>query len=175
VRLQWKVLISLSVLLNCIFLVPLVVAFLSQHQTRYPPADLTSAFLRNYTPKPVIDSFASSEYSSEWGESKGWSAGSNLNEREIRPGFTIQSEDQFLLMTAVKDDINDELAKYGATVLSQSGDLQSGFLFKYKLGANRGSIDLSPLTTNSGIHRNTPLPDGIADVRFSVKIAEKPE
>jgi hypothetical protein len=78
-------------------------------------------------------------------------------------------------MTALRADVYTQLAAYGGRVLGENTDSQSGSLFKYRLGTDIGILTLSPLMPNSGIQRNSPLPDGIADMTFSVKIAETPQ
>ena len=176
-KLRWKLLFALSLILNCIFLIAFGLPILNQQLNPPRPPDRTSAFLKTYTPQPVIEPFMSDVDGFGMGESKGgWSASrGNFNERELQPNFAIERAHEYLLMTAVANDIDTQLARYGAVVLSKKGDLQSGFTFTYKLGTTTGTVDLSPLADSSYItHRNRPLPDGISDVTFTVKIVENP-
>lgn len=175
-KLRWMIVIAVAV---CFFILRAVnFSVVYQPQEFQPPPDRTSAFLKNYTPRPVIESFMSNEDGFGMGELKGgWSASrGNFNERELQPQFAIEAANQYLLMTAVKNDIDTQLANYGAVVLTQQGDLENGFTFTYKLGTTTGRVDLSPLgeSPDSHLQRNTPLPDGIFDVMFTVKIAENP-
>jgi hypothetical protein len=177
-KLQWKILIAFSIFLNCVFIAHQGVAYINDHLNGHPPPDRTSAFLRNYSPKHVIVLYHGDEYGMGFGETKGgWSLErGNFNEREIDAQFAIDLNNQFLFLTAVKDDIDAQLTRYGGTLLTQSGDLQEGFVINYRIGTTTGTVDLSPLAPlapNSYFHRNSPLPDGVADVTFHVKIAEK--
>jgi hypothetical protein len=170
VKLRWKMLISLSVLLNGFFIAAIGLPTLHLQLNTRPP-DQASVFLKNYTPKQVVDSFRSTEDGYGWGESDGGPNGT-VNNREIQSRFAIRMADRELLMLALKNDVDSQLAFYGATVLSQSGDAESGFVFHYRLGANTGTLTLSPIVLNHDVQRGLPLPSGIADVTFTVKITE---
>src|SRR5882757_8125932 len=105
-KLQWKILISLSVLISVTFIVFVCSAILNQRLTLYPTPNSVSVFLRNYTPQHVIESFESSQYGSALGKSEGASAGRRFitNDREFDPYFEIQSEKRIPLMNALSDD-----------------------------------------------------------------------
>jgi hypothetical protein len=173
-KFQWKILISLSVLIGATFIVVVCLAILNQHLTLYPTPNSASVFLRNYTPQPVIGSFESSQYGSALVESKGASAGRRFitNQREFDPYFEIQSEKRIPLMNALSDGIYAQLVDNGALVISRNGDPHVGFQFEYRLGKSTGRVTLSPLSPYS-VHRNTPLPDGIADVTLKIAVAER--
>jgi hypothetical protein len=75
-------------------------------------------------------------------------------------------------MNALSDNVYAQLVDNGALVISRNGDPRAGFQFKYRLGKSTGTVTLSPLSPNL-VHRNTPLPDGIADVTLKIAVAEK--
>jgi hypothetical protein len=115
----------------------------------YPTPEKRSAFLRNYSPMPVIDSFKSKE-SSTSDASVGSGAGEKFvtNERDFRADFAIEPEKRLPLMIALRDDLSAHLIRDGAIILTSSGDAASGFQFTYRLGRKAGSVTVSPLSTD---------------------------
>ena len=76
-------------------------------------------------------------------------------------------------MNALRDDVSTQLVNNGAQILSQSGDARDGFHFEYKLGKSIGGLTISPLSTNSIVHRATPLGRGLLDVTVHIEQTEK--
>jgi hypothetical protein len=171
-KVQWK--ISLSVLISAAFIVVVCLTILNTRLTLYPTPNSVSVFLSNYTPQHVIESFESSQYGSALAKSEGASAGRRFitNQREFDPYFEIQSEKRIPIMNTLSDDIYAQLVDNGALVISRNGDPHAGFQFEYRLGKSTGTVTLSPLSPHS-TQRNTPLPDGIADVTLKIAVAEK--
>jgi hypothetical protein len=77
-------------------------------------------------------------------------------------------------MTALNNDVYQQLLLNGAQILSRSGDPRHGFHYDYKLGKSIGSLMISPLTTPSPspLHRKYSLPNGTVDVRGHIEKRE---
>jgi hypothetical protein len=143
---------------------------------RYAPGvEHESAFLRNYSPKPVIESFASNEVPLGMGDGIGSGAGwkSVTNKRTIDPMFAIRADRRTPLMTALGEDVAAQLIGNGSTIISRNGDPARGFQFSYKDGTSVGSVTLLPLTDRAGSSLHIPSEDGVKEVRASIAITEK--
>jgi hypothetical protein len=140
----------------------------------YPTPERQSAFIRDYSPKRVIDMFESNE-SSSLGAEMGSGAGQRFvtNERQFDAHFVIESEKRLPLMTALRDDLSANFVHDGAIILTSNGDAGSGFHFTYRLGRNAGSATISPLTIDKGVKRNRFLPEGMQDVSAVITVSEK--
>jgi len=77
------------------------------------------------------------------------------------------------LITALNDDLSAQLSLNGAQILSRSGDARTGFHYDYRLGKSLGSVTISPVSLDSGMHRAMPLPKCMADVATKVELTEK--
>ena len=86
--------------------------------------------------------------------------------------FAMRSEKWMPLMNTLRDDVSAQLVSNGAQILSQSGDPRDGFSFQYKLGKSIGTLRISPLATDSLIHRATPLCKGLVDVTVRIEQTE---
>ena len=75
-------------------------------------------------------------------------------------------------MTALSSDVSAQLLRFGAQILSQSGDPRSGFHFDYKLGKSVGTVTISPLAPST-VYRGAPLPTGTMGFTVEIKVAEK--
>ena len=139
----------------------------------YPTQERQSAFLRNYSPVPVISRWAIETDGTDAG------AGSERGEKfvpsegERSATFVMDSEKNLPLMNALRDDIAAQLLTDGATILSRSGDAGSGFRFAYRIGSNEGLATLLPLTIDRRVMRNRPLPDGEREFDADIRISEK--
>jgi hypothetical protein len=140
----------------------------------YPTPEKQSAFVRDYSPMAVIDSFKSKE-SSTSDASMGSGAGEKFvtNERDFRADFAIEPEKRLPLMIALRDDLSAHLIRDGAIILSSSGDAGKGFRFIYRLGRNAGSITVSPLRTDQSMGLNRRLPEGFEEIVAEVAVSEK--
>jgi hypothetical protein len=135
-----------------------------------------SAFLKSYTPQHVIEQFQCNERGSG-GTAKGNSAGASkafvTHEVSFRSFFPMRSDKLLPLTIAVNDDVVALLNLTGAQILSRSGDARTGFRYDYKLGRSLGTVNISPVSLDSRIHRAMPLPKQMVDVETKVELAEK--
>ena len=175
-KLYWKVCIAVIALLGCCFILFVAPVIRDLRQMIYPTPNSCSAFVRNYNPQPVIDAFESSQGgSSSSGDGNGQSAGFRFitNKRDITHGFALQKARRLKFMNALDQSILSQLAANGASIIGHSGDPQLGFHYSYRIGPTTGTVWLSPLRPNLGVHRGMALPEGIEDVTFTISITEK--
>jgi hypothetical protein len=168
------ILIGLSVLLLaiCVAVAPRI---WEQLHTLYPTPETESAFLKDYTPKSVIERFQADEgRGTSYGHHSGGGAGRKFvtHTAGFIWDFAMRSEKWISLMNALRDDVSAQLVDNGAQILSQSGDARDGFHFEYKLGNSIGTLTISPLSINSLIHRATPLGQGLVDVTARIEQME---
>jgi hypothetical protein len=140
----------------------------------YPTPETESAFLKNYTPKSVIEQF-DAHMGSSYGRGSGSGAGRVFvtHTGEFDWHFAMRSEKWMPLMNTLRDNVSTQLLGNGAQILSQSGDPREGFHFEYKLGKSFGMLTISPLQVESRIHRVTPLCKGLVDVTARIEQAER--
>jgi len=166
------ILVGLSILLLavCVVVAP---GIWDQLHTLYPTLETESAFLRNYTPKSVIERF-DAEKGSSYGQHSGGGAGRKFvtHTGGFDWYFAIRSEKWMPLMNALRDDASAQLVVNGAQILIQTGDANNGFHFEYKLGKSIGTLTISPLAQTSLIHRATPLCKGLVDVTARIEQTE---
>jgi hypothetical protein len=145
-------------------------------QYRYTPSsEHESAFLRNYTPKPAIESFAFKGDPLELGDGVGGSAGREFvtTKRKIEAAFAIYSDMRPAAMNTLKEDLLAQLARNGSTIISKQGDSTIGFQFSYKNGASAGAVALLPFSDQVRSSHNFRLPEGLQEVRVNIVISEK--
>jgi len=169
-----RMLVGLSVLLLTICGVAVQVIWDHVH-TLYPTPETESAFLKNYTPKRVIEQFES-DLTSSYGQHSGGEAGRKFvtHRAGFEWYFAMPSEKWMPLMNALRDDVSAQLVGNGAQILSQSGDPRNGFHFEYKLGKSVGTLTISPLAITSPllVRRGSPLPEGTEEVTASIEQTE---
>jgi hypothetical protein len=166
------ILVGLSILLLavCVDVAP---GIWNKLHTLYPTPETESAFLKNYTPKSVIERFEADMGSSSMHHSGG-GAGREFvtHSGGFQWFFAMRSEKWMPLMNALRDDVSAQLVGNGAQILSQSGGARDGFHFEYKLGKSIGTLTISPLQKTSLIHRATPLCKGLVDVTARIEQTE---
>ena len=140
---------------------------------RYTPSpEHESAFLRDYSPAPVVKSFAV-PYSIEMSTGVSSGAGSKFvtNERTIEPTFTVETDRGQSFMTAISEDVAAQLIKDGATIVSKKIGPQGQFQLSYRDGTSAGSVATSPLAEVPG--QSGPPTAGTRRVRAHIVISEK--
>ena len=142
--------------------------------TYYPTPETESAFLKSYTPKPVIDQFRENKVSS-FGGSKSAGAGRKFVTYQGRFEYRVvmRRENWVPLMNALQRDVLDQLAADNAQVVSQSGDWQDGFHFEYRIDHSIGSLTIAAITPDSRVWRNRALPEGMEGVTVKIEQKEK--
>ena len=170
-----------STVLDPIFLLILVgvvvaAATIGHLRYRYSPSvEHESAFLRNYSPRPVMESFAVKQDPPSTADGVGSSAGGKFvtNERTIDLMFAIQADMGPALMNALNEDMAAQLARIGSTIIARSGDPARGFHFSYKDGTSVGNVTLLPLSDQARSSNHPPLAEGLKEIRASIVISEK--
>jgi hypothetical protein len=139
---------------------------------RYTPSpEHESVFLRDYSPRPVIQTFAV-PYSIEVGSGVSSSAGSKFvtNERTVDPSFAIQADLCPSFVAAMSDDLSAQLIQAGATIVAKTVGPQGEYRLSYRDGTNAGSVVSFPLTDAPG---QSTLTTGNRKVRAHIVISEK--
>lgn len=167
-----RFLIALSVPLLTVGIIAVPIVWDRLH-TLYPTAETESAFIKNYTPRTVIEQFEDKQTSSSFSDHRGAGAGRKfVTHTDGFDGyFALRSEKWMTLMNALRDDVAAQLVGNGAQILSQSGDAREGFHFGYKLDKSVGSLTIFPLEQTSLMHRG--LPNGVVDTHTSIELTEK--
>lgn len=143
-------------------------------QMYYPSAADESAFLRAYDSKRVVQPFMASHES--FGEGRGSSQGAGrksvTHDANFDEYFTMQTDREPALMTALRDDVSERLRHSGAQVINQYGSPSTGFHFDYRTANTIGSVSIHPLAQGK-VQRNLPLEPGLEDVTLDIEIAEQ--
>jgi hypothetical protein len=141
----------------------------------YATPETESVFLKNYTPQHVIERFQKGESSPFQGPGRGAIAGKHFvtHQTEFDSTFAMRYDESIPLMTALNDDLAEQLTRSGAYVLIRGGDPHSGFHCDYRLGRSVGTVTISPVVFDSRVHRGTPLPEYSVAVVAKVELNEK--
>jgi hypothetical protein len=163
----------LPLFLLIIFGVVAVPIIWNRLHTLYPTPETESTFLKNYTPKDVIERFEATDASS-YARHSGGGAGRKFvtHSAGFDWHFEMRSENWMPLMTALRDDASAQLVGNGAQILIQSGNFRDGFHFEYKLGKSLGTLTISPLKKDSLVRRKAPLPEGVVYVTALIEQTE---
>jgi hypothetical protein len=140
---------------------------------RYAPSlEHESAFLRDYSVRPVIEPFAVKAVPIGLGDGIGSKAGRRFvtNERTVDPTVAIRPDMRLPLMTALYEDLCAQLIRNGATIIARRGNPQEGFHLTYRDGLSAGTITLPPLADRN---RPNPVPEGTKLVGTAIVISEK--
>lgn len=170
---SYRLVLSVAFLLAC---VAGALALWDHNRLSYPTPETESAFLRNYTPKPVIDRFRESSPSFSYIQGKGGGGAGRVfvsHEAVFQFHVVLRPEKWMPLMNALRDDVLQQLADNGAEVFSQTGDPRLGFHFDYRVSKSFGSLTIAPLTINPLIRRNMSLPEGLTDVTVKIEQTER--
>ncbi|WP_162601521.1 hypothetical protein [Occallatibacter savannae] len=140
----------------------------------YPAPENESAFLRTYSLKRVVLPFVDPPGGISDHTGSAGVAGEDKVEHtaDFGESFPMRSDRRVPLMQAVYNDLGQQLRTSGMQILSQSGDVSTGFKIRYRSGKSFGAVSISPLTPGK-VQRNMPLPFGLEDVEVAVEIREK--
>ena len=165
-----------AVVVGSLWLVGTSLALWDRHHTYYPTPETESAFLKSYTPQPVVESFQSNQFGHGGSSSLGGGAGREFVTRTggFNSQFTIEVEKELPLMIALGDDLAKQLEGDGAQILRRSGNPQTGYRFDYRLDHSIGSVSVDPLhSVAEPVKRDTPLPGRFEEVVLLMSIEEK--
>ena len=124
---------TVLVLVTLLLLIGFVVANTLRY--RYSPSpEHESAFLRNYSPRPVIELFAKQDpinLGSGIGSGSGWKF--VTNQRTINTMFAMEADRRASLMNALSEDMAALLTRNGAKFSRGAGTPQADFTFPIKM------------------------------------------
>jgi hypothetical protein len=141
----------------------------------YPATPETeSAFLKNYTPKNVLDRFSDGLASYSGGRGAGAGNEFVTHTANFEGDFALCSEQFMPLMDALSDDVAAQLVKNGARIMSQIGLAEAGFHFDYRVGKTSGSVTIAPLQLHPDLGNwKSPRPSCNVDIQTRVDVTEK--
>jgi hypothetical protein len=114
--------------------------------TVYPTPETKSAFLKNYSPKDVIESFDTKQGGQGF-ESDGSNAhrGFATHQRDFTQIFHMQTDKRAEFMATIRAGILSQLRSQNAHIFAESSQADGSFKLKYVTGKTEGSVVLSPL------------------------------
>lgn len=140
----------------------------------YPAPENESAFLRAYSLKPVVLPYVDPPGGTSDSSGSGGGAGTDRVEHKATFGeyFTMRSEQKGPLMQAVYNNLVLQVRTSGMQILSQSGDVSTGYKVRYRSGNSFGAVVIHPLEPGK-VQRNMPLAHGLEDVGVTVDVKEE--
>jgi hypothetical protein len=169
--------VLLIVLAACLIGVAACVVWVTVDQANlvFPAPENESAFLKTYTPNPVIDRFKAAEFSQQsTGSSSGAGWGFATHEANFEPTVVIKTGDWVALMQAFRDDIASRLVARTGEIVEESGNPADGFQIKYAVGNSQGTVIIEPLTSLAasypGVGGTGP---GKVTVNLHIRLKEK--
>lgn len=146
--------------------------WLAVHRIVAGPENETALY-QNYDPEGVIKNF---RYEGEnYGGGRARGAVQLINSirqsKDFTPHFTMRSDRERDLMTAVRQDILLWLRIKGTNVVASDVGADGGFTYKYVSGNSVGSISVQ-----APVHHTTerlyPVPSGLEDVDLNITLEE---
>ena len=120
-------------------------AWEQSHRVKDTP-ETKSAFLKNYNPKNAVEPFLCGQYLSlGGGGGVGADTKSIQHTADFMVAFSMVPDKKLALMTALNEDVNNQLIHNGAQILSRTGDLASGFHYAYRLGKATRTVMIPPV------------------------------
>jgi hypothetical protein len=154
------------------FLIPVANYLSFIHPT---PAN-ESAFLKNYSPKGVIEQFQCKNRWFAQADGASASGGRKFVSREsvFEPRFVIKSKDWMPLMAALSQDLVWQLAQHGAEILTQTGDPHDGYRIQYQADKSVGEVAIQPLklidsVSMRGLTASLADDEKTVDVRITIQ------
>jgi hypothetical protein len=117
--------------------------------TLYPTSQNESAFLKTYSPQPMVDRFKCLACYSDSSGGMSTASGKHFVQRSTNYDATIgiRSGQQFDLMNALRTDLLGKLDAAGARVVRQTGNAHEGFRADYVSNNSVGSVSILPIAT----------------------------
>jgi hypothetical protein len=118
-----------------------------QAHTLYPSPQNESAFLKTYSPQPVVDKFKCIDCFAQALGGTSAAAGREFVRRTVNYDgtFALRQEQQLDLMTALRTDLLERLSANGAQVLRQTANAHEGFRVAYVCDKSAGMISILPV------------------------------
>jgi hypothetical protein len=118
-----------------------------QAHTFYPTPQNESAFLKAYSPQPVVDKFKCTDCFAQALGGTSAAPGRAFVRRTLNYDgtFALRQEQQLDLMTALRTDLLQRLSENGARVLGQTANAHEGFRIQYVCDKNVGMISILPV------------------------------
>ena len=137
-----------------------------------PSSEHESVVLREYSARPVIESFAV-PYSIEMGEGVSSAAGSKFvtNERTIDSTFAVKTDHSLSFMNAMSEDVAAQFIRKGATIVATRVGHQGEYQLAYRDGTSAGSVVCFPLADVQSPNQFPTV--GTQKVRSHIVISEK--
>jgi hypothetical protein len=157
-----------------LFLIPLVDHF----SYIYPTPETESAFMKNYSPKTVIEQFQRKNEGANQTNTVSAGAGREFASHEsvFESRFVIKSSDWMPLLLALDDDLSSQLSRQGAEILTHTGEPRDGYNTQYRTDKSLGEVVLEPLRLISVTSLSGPraiLQDDEQAVDLRITIREK--
>jgi len=168
------VIATLTVILTGLATMFLVQVWFQAHLL-HPDLQNESAFLKSYSPQPVVDAFKCKTCASELLSGGGAAAGRRFVKRTVNfdSTFAIRPEQQLDLMNALRADLLTRLGACGARVLRQTSSAHEGFRADYACNTSVGSVSILPLgLARPDVQGGLP-PQGLQQVTLHVVIDER--
>jgi hypothetical protein len=144
----------------------------------YPTPSTESAFLKNYSPRTVIEVFQRKDERANHTNSVSASAGRKFASHDsvFESRFVIKSRDWMPLMLALDDDLSSQLSRRGAEILTHTSEPRDGYHAQYQADNSVGEVAVEPLRLISLASVSGPraiLPDDEQAVDLRITIREK--
>ena len=171
--LRIAVTVSMALILAILGGVALTEMWIRAH-TLYPSPQNESAFLKSYSPQPLVDRFKCLACYSDSSGGISTSAGKHFVQRSSNydATFGLRSGEQFELMSALRSDLLGRLDATGARVVRQTGNAHEGFRADYVSNNSVGSVSILPIAT---LRREVAqgVPQGFEQVTLHMVIDER--
>lgn len=171
----WRivVIVTMGLILASLGGVALMDVWIRTH-TLYPTPQNESAFLKTYSPQPVVDRFKCTNCNAQTGSGMSASAGKQFVRRTANYDgtFGLRPGQQFDLMDALRTDLLERINAAGARAVRQTGNAHEGFRADYASSNSVGSISILPMQA-SPVEGNRGWPPGFEQVTLHLVIDER--
>ena len=155
-----------------------LIALLDHFSYIYPTPETESAFLKNYSPKNVIEQFQRKNEGANQTSSVSAAAGRKFASHEsvFESRFVINSRDWMPLVVALDNDLLSQLSQEGAQIMGETGDPREGYRIEYQAEKTFGDVVVEPLkliSVASVSGARAVLPDDEQAVGVRITIQEK--
>jgi hypothetical protein len=155
-----------------------LVALVDHFSYFYPTPETESAFMKNYSPKTVIEPFQCKDEGANQTNSVTAGAVRKFvsHESVFESNFVIKSRNWMPLMLALDDDLSSRLSRQGAEIVTHTGEPRDGYHTQYRTDKSVGEVALESLRLISVTSVSGPraiLRDDEQAVDLRIAIREK--